>query len=196
MRTEFFGLKKNLFEDAQDVSSISTEENEEIDATIGYVKERRYSNVLFDLLVGEVKNTNNFKNFLISQGFDVHVLSRDQIMSLKMHFLSLLIKYREKGAGPSEVKAFYKRLFNTATFDKFETKKIKAYQFSKESEDDMEVMQIIELNLDDGPIYYVFSREEDTYVLIPNQDLIQRKRGFVEKFGRKMAIDEDDERDL
>ena len=197
MRTEYFGITKNLFKDAQDVTLISTEENEEIDATIGYVKEKRYSNVLFDLLVDEVKNTNNFKNFLITQGFkDVKSLNRDQIMSLKMHFLSLLIKYREKNAGPSEIKAFYKRLFNTATFDKFETKKIKAYQFSKESEDDedsMEVMQIIELNMDEGPIYYIFSKEEDTYVLIPNQDLIQKRQGFIEKFGRKMAIERTDE---
>ena len=78
LRTAFFGIKKNLYEEAQDVSEIPNDEQKKIDRKVGVIQQD-YNDIVFKLLAGEVKNTNNFMRFLRGNGIDTESLSREDI---------------------------------------------------------------------------------------------------------------------
>ena len=146
LRTAFFGIKKNLYEEAQDVSEISNAEQKEIDLKIGAIK-RDYNDIVFKLLAREVKDTNNFMKFLRGEGIDTSKLSKEDILKEKLHYINKLIKFRDGTAGPDELKKFYKYLFSASVLDKFESKKFTTYEFIKNKGEELEILSVIELNL-------------------------------------------------
>lgn len=188
LRTVFFGITRNLYEEAQDVKAISTEELREIDLKTGTIK-TDYNDMVFKLLANEVKNTNNFKNFLKSQGIDTRNLSREDILKNKIFYLSKLIKFRDKTAGPDEMKKFYKHLFSASVLDKFESKKFKVYEYAKEIGEEVDVLSVIEIDLSKNPIYYVYSEEEQTYIQLWQEELLEKISGYRERKGKKLLIE-------
>ncbi len=182
---------RNLYEKAQDVQEISPEELKEIDIKTGTIK-TDYNDMVFKLLANEVKNTNNFKNFLNAQGIDTNNMSKDNILKNKVFYLTNLIKFRDKTAGPDELKKFYKRLFSASVLDKFESKKFNTFEYIREDRDqhDVDVLSILEFNLNDEPIYYVYSEEEQTYIQLLPEEILEKINGYSEKKGKKLLIEE------
>lgn len=86
LRTEFFGITKNTYKEAQDVKEISSEELKEIDIKTGSIK-TDYNDIVFKLLANEVKNKNDFKKFLEAQGIDTNNLSREDILKNKLSYV-------------------------------------------------------------------------------------------------------------
>ena len=191
LRCEYFGITKNLYEDAQDVQEISQKELKEIDLKTDCIN-YDYNNMVFSLLVEEVKNTNNFKKFLKEQGIDIKNITHEDVLKNKIQYLTRLIKFRDKTAGEDERKQFYKKLFCASALDKFESKKFDAYEFIKENSDgELDCLSVIQIKLLDGPIYYIYSDEEETYVQIRPEELSKFVEGYREKRNRKLVIQED-----
>lgn len=191
LKTVFFGIKKNNYEEAQDVADISNDELKRIDLKTGSIKQD-YNNLVFKLLASEVKNTNNFLKFLRGQGIDTKKLSRDDILKNKIYYINKLIKFRDKTAGPDELKQFYRRLFCASVLDKFESKNFDTYEFVKSEGNEVSVLSIIELELQQGePIYYMFSKEEMTYIQLSKNEVLEATKGFKERKNKKMLIEDD-----
>ena len=147
---------------------------------------------MFKLLANEVKNTSNFLKFLEAQGIDTKKLSRDDILKNKIYYINKLIKFRDRTAGPDELKKFYKRLFCTSVLDKFESKKFDTYEFAKSDGEEVNILSIIELKLkQEEPIYYMFSKEEMTYIQLSKNEVLEATKGFKERKNKKMLIEED-----
>lgn len=188
LRTAFFGIKKNLYEEAQDVSEISNAEQKEIDLKIGAIK-RDYNDIVFKLLAREVKDTNNFMNFLRGEGIDTSKLSKEDILKEKLHYINKLIKFRDGTAGPDELKKFYKYLFSASVLDKFESKKFTTYEFIKNKGEELEILSVIELNLQqEKPIYYMFSEKEMTYVQLLEDEILETTKDYRERRNKKMLV--------
>lgn len=190
LRTEFFGIAKNLYEEAQDVQTIQVEELKEIDRKTGTIK-TDYNDIVFSLLANEVKNTNNFKNFLKSQGIDISNLSKDDILENKLFYLNKLIKFRDKTAGPDEIKKFYKHLFSASVLDKFESKKFTTYEYVKEEKEDIDILSVIEIGLNEMLIYYMYSEKEQSYVQLLPEELLEKINGYRERKGKKLSIEKE-----
>ena len=189
LRTVLFGSTKNLYEEAQDVQKISTDELKAIDLKIGAIK-TDYNDIVFKLLANEVKNTNNFKKFLKAQGIDINKLSKEDILRNKLYYLNKIIKFRDKTAGTDEMKKFYKKLFSASVLDKFESKKFNAYEYVKEKDKEVEILSVIEINLRGNPVYYVYSEKEQTYVQLLPEEMLQKIDGYREKRDKKLLIEE------
>ena len=191
LRTVFFGIKKNNYEEAQDVVEIPNDILKKIDLKTGSIK-LDYNDIVFKLLANEVKNTNNFLKFLEAQGIDTKKLSRDDILKNKIYYINKLIKFRDRTAGPDELKKFYKRLFCTSVLDKFESKKFDTYEFVKSDGEEVNILSIIELKLkQEEPIYYMFSKEEMTYIQLSKNEVLEGTKGFKERKNKKMLIEDD-----
>lgn len=188
LETVFFGSIINEYSKAQDVKEISREEKKQIDEKIGYLRNGEYSDIVFKLINNEVKNTNNFKKFLNSEGIDTKNLSREQILRFKIKYITNLIRLRDETVGPSEIKQFYRRLFNSATLDKFESKIFKTYQFSKQENDEVDIVLCLSINVQDEMIYYVFSEDEHTYIPISCDELLEKVDGYKEKAGKILVV--------
>lgn len=186
LQTNFFGTK-SLYQEAQDANEISLEELKKIDIKIGYIKSE-YSNIAFKLLKDEVKNTSHFKKFLKSQGIDADNLSRNEILENKLQVINRLIKFRDETAGADEKKNFYKKLFFSSTLDKFESKKFNTYEYVKENNDSIEILSVIELDLSEKPIYYLYSDEKQTYIQISSEDIIKKVMQYRERKGKKLIV--------
>ncbi len=191
LQTSFFGITKNLYEEAQDVKEITLEELKQIDIKTGCIKQD-YNNIVFKLLTDEVKNTNNFKKFLKGQGIDADNLSRNEILQNKLQFLTRLIKFRDKTAGPDEQKKFYQKLFRGSVLDKFESKRFNTYEYVKEIGNEIEILSIIEINLSGTLVYYFYSDEEQTYVQISSEDIIAKTKEYRERKGKKLIMQKDE----
>lgn len=189
LRTAFFGITENLYEEAQDVQEIPIEELKEIDIKTGGIK-TDYNDMVFKLLANEVKNTNNFKNFLKAQGIDTSNMSKDNILKNKMFYLTSLIKFRDKTAGPDEMKKFYKHLFSASVLDKFESKKFNTFEYIKENKEEIDVLSVLEIDLREMPIYYVYSEEEQTYIQLLPEEMLQKIDGYRERKGKKLLIED------
>lgn len=190
LRTAFFGIKKNNYEEAQDVVEISNDILKKIDLKTGSIKQD-YNDAVFKLLANEVKNTNNFLKFLRSQGINTKELTRDDILKNKIYYINKLIKFRDRTAGPDELKKFYKHLFCASVLDKFESKNFGTYEFVKSDGDEVNVLSIIELKLkQEEPIYYMFSKEEMTYIQLSKDEILEATKGFKERKNRKMLIED------
>ena len=188
LRTAFFGIQKNLYEEAQDVSEIPNDEQKKIDRKVGVIQQD-YNDIVFKLLAGEVKNTNNFMRFLRGNGIDTESLSREDIFKEKMYYINKLIKFRDKTAGPDELKKFYKYLFSASVLDKFESKKFNTYEFVKNNGKEVEILSVIELNLaQESPIYYMFSEQEMTYIQLLEDEILEATKGFRERRNKKMLV--------
>lgn len=191
LRTVFFGIKKNNYEEAQDVVEIPNDILKKIDLKTGSIK-LDYNDIVFKLLANEVKNTSNFLKFLEAQGIDTKKLSRDDILKNKIYYINKLIKFRDRTAGPDELKKFYKRLFCTSVLDKFESKKFDTYEFVKSDGEEVNILSIIELKLkQEEPIYYMFSKEEMTYIQLSKNEVLEATKGFKERKNKKMLIEDD-----
>lgn len=188
LRTVFFGITDNLYEEAQDVKEIPNDELKEIDIKTGTIK-TDYNDIVFELLRNEVKNTNNFKKFLKGEGIDADNLSSDDILKNKMQYLNRLVKFRDKTAGPDEMKKFYKHLFSASVLDKFESKKFKAYEYAKEEGEKVDTLSVLELNLLDFPVYYIYSDEEETYIQMLPDEILEKIDGYHERRNRKLIIE-------
>lgn len=199
LKTDFFGIAKNTYKEAQDVKRISEEELKQIDIKIGYIKSD-YNNVVFQLLAEEVKNTNNFKKFLKTQGVNIDRLSRDEILQNKLYYLNKLIKFRDRTAGADEQKKFYQKLFCSAAIDKFESKRFNTYEYVKENGEEIEVLSVIELNLSKVVVYYMYSEEEQTYLQLSFEEVIEKTKGYRERKGKKLVVqqewDKEDEKEI
>ncbi len=191
LRTNFFGITKNLYEEAQDAKAIPNEELMQIDQKTGCIR-RDYNNILFTLLADEVKNTGNFKKFLQAQGIDTSNMSREEILKNKLQYLNKLIKFRDQTAGPDEIKKFYQKLFCASAIDKFESKKFNTYEYIKENEGELDIFSIIEIDLASAPIYYIYSEMEQSYVQITQEELKEKIDGYRERKGKK-RLDERNE---
>lgn len=191
LRTEFFGITRNTYKEAQDVKEISPEELKEIDIKTGSIK-TDYNDIVFKLLANEVKNKNDFKKFLEAQGIDTNNLSREDILKNKLSYLTRLIKFRDRTAGPDEMKKFYKRLFSASVLDKFEDKKFNTYEFVKENGKEVNVLSVLEINLREKPIYYVYSEEDQTYIQLLPEEMLQKIDGYRERKGKKLLIEDNE----
>ena len=207
----FFGNKKNRYTEAQNVKEISPEENRKIDRKIGYIPkledgqkedekvEDSYSDVVFKEIADEVKNTQHFKLFLAQQGVEIPKGKseeeieklRDLIVSEKVKTVTSLIKWKNRGAGTNEKKQFYIKLFQTATFNKLERPRFKTYEFYKQTDESIEILPVIELLLTTGPVYYIYSKEEETYIFIMHSELKEMINGYSERKNKRLLIDED-----
>ncbi len=188
LRTAFFGITKNFYVDAQDVKEIPVEELKQIDIKIGAIK-TDYNNIVFKLLANEVKNTNNFKKFLRNEKINTDTLLKEDILRYKIDYLNKLIKFRDKTAGPDEMKKFYKNLFSASVLDKFESKKFHVYEYVKEQKGNVDILSIIEINLSNGPIYYIYSKEEQTYIQMSKEEILQATKGYIGRKGQRMLIE-------
>lgn len=177
LKTTFFGIDRNEYTEAQNVSTISQEELFEIDKKTGLVKQY-YNDIVFELLNNEVKNTNNFKKFLARQNIDTSNLSRGQILEYKMIFLNNYIKFRDASAGVNETKNFYKTLFSRSVVDKFERKSFKTFDYIKEDGKDVDVILLIAINLETNPTYFYYSDETQSYVAIRKEELKNMLNGY------------------
>ncbi len=188
LRTQYFGVNHSAYENANLYTAMHKQELEDIDRKTGYIK-IDYSDLMFRLIVEEVKNTNNFKNFLESQGIDVKNLTDDDILKNKMQYITKLIQFRHKTAGTFERKAFYKRLFSGAVLDKFESKKFCAYEFSKPKGNEIDYISCIGVKLDQENIYFIYSDEEEKYTQIDSEELKEMVKGYNETHGKKIEFD-------
>lgn len=144
LRTEYFGISQNPYETAQDVVEISTLENEQIDRKIKEIR-GDYSEVFFNRLTDEVKSPNCFKTFLSTLGIETSHLSREEILKLKMHYVTQFVKFYDQTAGFDERRQFYKRLFLGSVLDKIEKKNFRYYEFFKEDGENIVALSVIEL---------------------------------------------------
>ena len=190
LRSKYFGITKNDYFLAKDVKEITPEELKKIDKNINYIK-YDYNNVVFDMIIAEVKNTNNFKKFLISQGIDANHLSKDEILKNKIQYMTRLTKFREKKAGADETKKFYQKLFSASVLDKFESKKFRTFEFVKEENngENIDVISCLEINLYDGLVYYIYSKEEQTYIQLTPEELKEKLKGYRERRGKPLLIE-------
>lgn len=177
LKTTFFGVNKNEYEEAQNVSMIPEEELFEIDKKTGLIKQG-YSDIVFQLLNNEVKNTSNFRKFLAIQNIDISGLSRTQILRYKMKFLNEYIKFRDKSAGTSEMKQFYIKLFSESVLDKFESKCFETFDYVKEDGENINVLLLIAINVETDPTYFYYSEEAQSYVAIRKEELKDMLKGY------------------
>ena len=211
MRPINFGSKRVIYKEAKNVKGISLEENRKIDREIGYIPkleegqeedpvvEDSYSDFVFKEIAEEVKNIENFKTFLAEQGLVVPEARteeefekfRDLIVSEKVKTVTDLIKWKSNNAGENEIKQFYIKLFHKATLNKKEGERFRAYDFYKENGDSLETISVIEIMLTTGPIYYIYSREEDTYIFVTYTELKERINGYSERKNKRLLIDEE-----
>lgn len=187
LRTKYFGSTRNFYKEAQDVTQISQEELMIIDIKIGFIR-LDYNNAFFEILAEEVKDTNRFRKFLASEGYDLRSLTRDNVLKLKIDYLTKLISFRDKTAGPDELKNFYKKLFCASALDKFESNKFRTYEFSKEENGSLKLISCIEINLHGNIIYYIYSEEKQTYIQITNEEFLEKIQGYSERKGKLPQI--------
>ncbi len=210
MFPHFFGNKRNSYPDAQNVTEITPEENRIIDREIGYLPrledgqmddlkvEDSYSDIVFKELAEEIKSTEHFKLFLEQQGIHIPIAHteeelekvRDLIITEKVKAVTQLIKWQAKGVGTNELKQFYIKLFHRATFNKFEKEYFRSYEFYKQEGEKILTIHAIELLLSTGPIYYVYSKEKNTYSIITHLELKEKINGYSERKNKKLLIDE------
>lgn len=177
LRTRFFGTKMNEYEEAQNVSEISQQELFEIDKKIGLIKQD-YSDIVFELLRNEVKNTNNFKRFLTFQNIETTNLCLEQILKYKVRFLNEYIKFRDKTAGSFERKQFYKMLFKSSALDKFEKKYFETFEYVREDGEKVDIILLIGINLQTDPSYFYYSDDAQSYVAIRREELKEMLEGY------------------
>ena len=177
LKTTYFEININEYEEAQNASRITDEELSEIDKKTGLIKQG-YSDIVFKLLNNEVKNTNNFKKFLETQNIDTSQLTRTQILEYKMKFLNKYIKFRDKSAGTSEMKKFYKKLFKSSAIDKFESKAFKSFDYVKEEGEEVDILLLIAINLQTDPQYFYYSDDAQSYVAIRRDELKEMLKGY------------------
>lgn len=189
MKTVYFGRSENLYEEAQDVKEISEEELKQIDLKTGCIKSD-YNDIVFRLLADEVKNTGHFKRFLRGQGIDANKLCKEEILEYKLHYLNKLIKFRDRTAGADEHKRFYKKLFCSSALDKFDSKKFKVYEFVKEEGEEIDIASVIELDLPGKLVYYMYSKEEQTYIQCQPEKIMQKISLYRERKGKRLLIEQ------
>lgn len=177
LKTTYFGIKKNDYEEAQNVSEISQQELFEIDKKIGLIKQD-YSDIVFELLKKEVVNTNDFKKFLYSQNIETTDLYRTQILEYKIRFLNEYIKFRDKTAGSFERKQFYKMLFKSSALDKFEKKYFDTFEYVREDGEKVDIILLIGINLQTDPSYFYYSADAQSYVAIRREELKEMLEGY------------------
>lgn len=177
LKTTYFGIHKNEYKEAQNVSTIPQEELFEIDKKTGLVKQY-YNDIVFELLNNEVKNTNNFRNFLETQNIDTSNLTRSQILEYKMEFLNKYIKFRDTSAGINETKSFYKALFSRSIVDKFERKSFETFDYIKDDGENVDIILLIAINLETNPTYFYYSDETQSYVTIRRDELKDMLKGY------------------
>ena len=106
-----------------------------------------------------------------------------------MYYINKLIKFRDKTAGPDELKKFYKYLFSASVLDKFESKKFNIYEFVKNNGKEVEILSVIELNFaQESPIYYMFSEQEMTYIQLLEDEILEATKGCRERRNKKMLV--------
>lgn len=188
LKTQYFGISKNPFETAQDVLEISESENTEIDRTIQEIQ-TDYSDIFFEQLTQEVKSPNHFKMFLSTEGIDISTLKEEDILALKMHYITKLVKVHDKTAGFDEIRKFYKKLFMESVLDKIEKKHYLYYEFFKEDGENIDALSVIELSfLEKENIFYVYSNKESSCTEIKMDELLEIIAGYEEKKGRQLSL--------
>lgn len=192
LKTQFFGINKSSYKDSECHTTIEDEELETIDRKIKYIK-HDYSDIVFKLILEEVKNTNHFKKFLESQGIDTKNMGRDEILKNKMQYITRLVQFRNKTAGSFERKQFYKKLFHGSVLDKFDSKKFSAYEFVKNNDEKLEHISCIEIELQDSMIYFAYSDKEEKYVQVEVEKLKELTKGYREVRNKKMKFIQSEE---
>lgn len=183
-KTVFFGITKNLYDSAQDVKGIPQDELRDIDFEVGNIN-NGYLDIFFKFITEEVKNTNNFKKFLNSVGVDTTNMDREEILKNKIMYLTRLVKYTDKTASVAERKEFYKKLFCGSALDRFESKAFSAYEFCKETPNgEVDSKSVLEINMLNRPIYYVYDSEAQTYLQVTTEQLPEHLQGYVEARGK------------
>ena len=200
-------LSNNPYTEAKNVSTITSKESRRIDRTIGYLPPLKegakddektidsYTDVLFKLLAEEIKNTGMFFSFLktqetqIPENLNNKAKNEEFSVTKKLEYITKLIKWHEKNVGTNEIKLFYKKLIE-ATINKSESTKIEFFEFYKEREDNnIDVIYLVELDLQNEPIYYKYSRDDLTYVITSIPELKEQIAGYKERKGKKLLID-------
>lgn len=183
-KTAYFGITRHLYEDAQDVMEFPESELREIDFDVGNIK-ADYLDIFFEYIKAEVKDTQHFKRFLNSVGIDTSNMTRYEVLQNKMMYLTRLVKYTDKTASVAERKEFYKRLFCGSVLDKFESKAFTTYEFVKETPNgDVDSKSVLEINMINRPVYYVYNSEEQTYLQVPADEIQGVLGGYREIKGK------------
>ncbi len=188
-RTMWFGNNNTIYPEGKASRLIPDEELKQMDLKMGNIH-RDYYDIVFILIRDEVKNTEHFKKFLRSQGVDTKVLSRDQILKYKIDYMSNFMQFQDDTAGPDEIKKYYRKLFMASVLDKFESKQFKAYEFVKEKADgEVDLLSCLEINLEEGPLYYVYSNDSHGYHQIPIEKLQETIKDYRERKGKRIIAD-------
>ncbi len=177
LKTVYFGNIKNEYDEAKNVKEILPEKLFEIDKKIGLIKQE-YSDIVLELLKDEVKNTNNFKNFLESKNLNTKNMSRDQILRYKIMFLNEYIKFRDSSAGTFEKRRFYQALFKCSALDKFDKRNFETFEYIKEEGEKIDIILLIGINLYTKPTYFYYSDKHQSYINIERNSLKDLLKGY------------------
>ena len=189
-RTNYFGVLENDYKDARDVKHISSSELLEIDRKVGNIKRDYTGDLFLSLLKEEVKNANNFKKFLQSIGIDTSNMDRVAVMKEKMKYINLYIRFEDTSTGPDERNKFYQKLFRGSVFDKMEAQRLSGFEFVKrENGTPVDSISVLELDLPDCPVYYIFDNNERRYIPVPIDEIQGKLVGYKEKKNQKLIVD-------
>ena len=190
--TEFFGITKTNYEGSENVKSIPQHKLKDIDIKVHNIKEDYAGSLFFSILAEEIKSSDNFKSYLQSLSINTDGLSDFDIQRLKMDFANRIIRFNDRNAGPSERKLFYKKFLRESLFDKLECKRMKPFEFLKrENGVPVDSIDVIELDLEDCPVYYVFDEDKSTLIQIIPEDLLERIDGYTETHNKHLLIEDD-----
>ena len=210
MMPRHFGIKKHRYSEVKNVKKITPKENREIDRKIGYIPklengqkddeivEDSYSNIVLKEIIKEVKDTQRFmlkkkkKGITIPEAVTDEELekNRDLIVSEKLKMITELIKWKNRKISTNERKQLYVILFKTSIFNRYEKSRLRNYYFYRQEGDSVDIIPVVELRLATGPIYYIYSKEENTYISISYPELREKINGYKEKSNKRLLIED------
>ena len=214
MKTNFFGGCDSNYQEGtrNKVVIIKSYEQKEIDKKIGYIgKSEIYSDLIFDLIQGDIKQKNEFKKFLSESGLHVvrdylrdkkypnldsltddeikgiiNNLSLPDIIKIKMRLANTVIT-KDDSSGPIENKKYSISLLKRGILNKSEQKLYDSFDMIKESDSQVKVLSVLRFNLNPEPIYYLYSQDTQQYVLLSIEDALLIDRDYKDKNGRKLV---------
>ena len=177
-KTQYFGTKPYLF-DRVNCNTLNQEKVQDIDFKLGYCKKGMYMNDVIDMIKKEMKDRNNFKNYILSENLKLKGkrISKDIILKYKVDFIYNYFKNNideENKMGITEVQAFYGNIFKKILTNE-DRNKISHYQFCYDENGTTNFSSLIQLDLANTSIYYFYDDEQRGFVEISEDDLIKAK---------------------
>lgn len=221
MKTQFFGGCDSNYEEGKrdSVCIIKSDELEDIDLKIGYLTQRGlYSDIIFDLIAKDVKQSNEFKKFLLTSGLYVvrdylieqgkldnqnisddelrqiiQTLPINDIIRLKMKFANM-VPHKDTSSGPIENKKYSIHLLKNSILNKSDLRILDCFDMVKEDDNNQfQFYSILRFNLKPEPIYYLYSNDTQQYELLSSEEALQISREYKSKNGQSLVEPYDDD---